>query len=144
MPGIQAALGLDRFKMAVSPLTKLEFDPEDKENTQQEAPVVVDLDLKKAPAEAVKEVEPVVAATIKPSEADEPLLQENPHRFVLFPIKYHEVCAQQRVTCEALFGDNEADPRQSRCGKCTRRQKHRSGLRRKSIFQKIYTTGITD
>jgi ribonucleoside-diphosphate reductase subunit M2 len=32
-----------------------------------------------------------VAPTIKPDEADEPLLQENPQRFVLFPIKYHEV-----------------------------------------------------
>lgn len=32
-----------------------------------------------------------VAPTIKNSEADEPLLQENPNRFVLFPIKYHEV-----------------------------------------------------
>lgn len=33
----------------------------------------------------------IVAPTIKSFEADEPLLQENPHRFVLFPIKYHEV-----------------------------------------------------
>lgn len=30
--------------------------------------------------------------TVKQLEAEEPLLQENPHRFVLFPIKYHEVC----------------------------------------------------
>ncbi|KAH8688590.1 ferritin-like superfamily, partial [Talaromyces proteolyticus] len=28
---------------------------------------------------------------IKETEAHEPLLQENPHRFVLFPIKYHEI-----------------------------------------------------
>jgi ribonucleoside-diphosphate reductase subunit M2 len=34
---------------------------------------------------------PAIASTIKPDEADEPLLQENPQRFVLFPIKYHEV-----------------------------------------------------
>ena len=26
------------------------------------------------------------------NEADEPLLVENKNRFVLFPIKYHEVC----------------------------------------------------
>lgn len=32
-----------------------------------------------------------VASTIKEEEAFEPLLQENPGRFVLFPIKYHEV-----------------------------------------------------
>jgi ribonucleoside-diphosphate reductase subunit M2 len=49
------------------------------------------------PAETVKKVEkeaakPAVAPTIKPEEIDEPILQENPQRFVLFPIKYHEVC----------------------------------------------------
>jgi len=32
-----------------------------------------------------------VATSIKEEEAAEPILQENPHRFVLFPIKYHEV-----------------------------------------------------
>ena len=34
---------------------------------------------------------PVVAPTIKEDEAVEPILQENAQRFVLFPIKYHEV-----------------------------------------------------
>jgi hypothetical protein len=29
--------------------------------------------------------------TVKELEATEPLLQENPHRFVMFPIKYHDV-----------------------------------------------------
>ena len=38
----------------------------------------------------------VVAPSIKPDESDEPLLQENPHRFVLFPIKYHEVGGARR------------------------------------------------
>jgi len=32
-----------------------------------------------------------VAAGIKEDEASEPILQENSQRFVLFPIKYHEV-----------------------------------------------------
>ena len=45
------------------------------------------------PDESVKPTEaPTVASTVKDNEADEPLLQENPQRFVLFPIKYHEVC----------------------------------------------------
>lgn len=53
-----------------------------------------------APAEAeLKKSEPVVESTeapkvapgIKELEADEPILQENPHRFVLFPLKYHEI-----------------------------------------------------
>lgn len=32
-----------------------------------------------------------VAQTIKDDEAEEPILKENAQRFVLFPIKYHEV-----------------------------------------------------
>lgn len=35
--------------------------------------------------------QPKVPKTIKELEAEEPLLQENPHRFVLFPLKYHEI-----------------------------------------------------
>lgn len=42
------------------------------------------------------ETKPRVAPTIKSDEIDEPILQENPQRFVLFPIKYHEVCKRKR------------------------------------------------
>ena len=82
--------------MGESPAKKLNFDPVDKENAPANipAPVIDDLELKKPLVEvydAKKEVKAIVAPTIKPEEADEPLLQENPHRFVLFPIKYHEV-----------------------------------------------------
>ena len=50
------------------------------------------LDLKKKAVDIARKDEKVaVAPTIKPGDSDEPLLQENPHRFVLFPIKYHEV-----------------------------------------------------
>ena len=38
-----------------------------------------------------EEEKPTTASTIKEEEAGEPILQENPQRFVLFPIKYHEV-----------------------------------------------------
>lgn len=59
----------------------------------------------------VKKTEQELAApTIKEGEAVEPLLQENPNRFVLFPIKYHEVWssnATQRVKC--LHETREAD-----------------------------------
>jgi ribonucleoside-diphosphate reductase subunit M2 len=73
--------------MSDSPIKKLDFAG--KEN----APA----SLKPVDASLVKPVEkaveaPKVAPGIKNTEADEPLLQENPHRFVLFPIKYHEVC----------------------------------------------------
>ena len=57
--------------------------------------------------EIVKKAEPTPAAVapgIKPEEADEPLLQENPQRFVLFPIKYHEVrVTSRRDASDALI-----------------------------------------
>jgi hypothetical protein len=38
-----------------------------------------------------EEPKPSAAPGIKGDEMNEPILQENPNRFVLFPIKYHEV-----------------------------------------------------
>ena len=82
--------------MGDSPSKRIHFEPVDKENVPANipAPVMDDLGLKKPLVEvydAKKEMTPTVAPTIKLEEANEPLLQENPHRFVLFPIKYHEV-----------------------------------------------------
>ena len=80
--------------MADSPAKKLHFDEADKENLPFDAQVpVIEIETPKPIVEvAKKESLPVtVAPTIKPEEADEPLLQVNPQRFVLFPIKYHEV-----------------------------------------------------
>lgn len=93
--------------MGDSPAKNITFDPIDKENVPANipAPVMVDLELKKPLVQvydAKKEVTPVVAPTIKPDEANEPLLQENPHRFVLFPIKYHEIW-QMYKKAEASF-----------------------------------------
>ena len=52
------------------------------------------MDLKKPQLDLVKpEDKPSIASTIKAMEAEEPILKENPHRFVMFPIKYHEVRA---------------------------------------------------
>lgn len=52
-------------------------------------PATATEELKKPITELVKTgpEPPKVAAGIKATEADEPLLQENPHRFVLFPLK---------------------------------------------------------
>lgn len=83
-----------------SPVKKLDFNA-GKEN----APFDADVDTLSNQIESQKPVagkpteEPkAIAPTIKPEEADEPLLQENPHRFVMFPIKYHEVSdAPRRV-----------------------------------------------
>ena len=93
---MQASSGLENLKMGDSPAKRIHFEPVDKENVPANipAPVMDDLELKKPLVEvydAKKEMTPTVAPTIKLEEANEPLLQENPHRFVLFPIKYHEV-----------------------------------------------------
>ena len=92
--------------MSDSPVKKIDFEAPAKENIQPNASVVDDLDMKTPLVEVLKkeEVKPAVAPTIKPEEADEPLLQENPHRFVLFPIKYHEVCCSRRVTRKVVPG----------------------------------------
>ena len=73
------------------------LDIDNKENNVAGEPLSVEnveIGLKKSQALADEDVKPVavaVAPTVKELEAEEPLLQENPHRFVLFPIKYHEV-----------------------------------------------------
>lgn len=77
--------------MSESPVKKLNFQAAGKENVPFDAAAPVDIEVKKPIVEEAKQEKPIVAPTIKPEEADEPLLQENPHRFVLFPIKYHEV-----------------------------------------------------
>ena len=72
--------------MTDSPAKKLDFSSTDKENTFK--PIVGIPDDFDAEVDNAK---PTVAPTIKAEEANEPLLQENPGRFVLFPIKYHDV-----------------------------------------------------
>lgn len=77
-----------------SPIKKLDFTG--KENAPFDADVAAiaqEIEAQQPVVKASKTIESLhaVAATIKPEEADEPLLRENPQRFVLFPIKYHEV-----------------------------------------------------
>lgn len=92
---LQAAAAIDSFKME-SPAKKLDFGAADKENRPVDEAALDQTDASKTTVPEVKKddavAKPAVAATIKAEEADEPLLQENPQRFVLFPIKYHEVC----------------------------------------------------
>lgn len=75
--------------MGDSPAKKLNFDAAGKENTPA-SDVAIDAKVTKPMAEKTGEVAKP-APTIQELEASEPLLQENPRRFVLFPIKYHEV-----------------------------------------------------
>ncbi len=50
-------------------------------------------DMEKKPLLELKEQieQPQLPKTAKELEKEEPLLQENSHRFVLFPLKYHEI-----------------------------------------------------
>ena len=88
--------------MNASPVKKITFEAVGKENIADDVPVIDEPEEKEPILEiAKKEQKPAVAPGIKPEEADEPLLQENPHRFVLFPIRYHEVRVfyASRVKC---------------------------------------------
>lgn len=88
---VQAASNLENLKVKDSPVKKLDFNVEDKENMPAalqpiSTPTVEDL--KKPVTEIVKTApEVIVAPGVKAAQADEPLLQENPNRFVLFPLK---------------------------------------------------------
>ncbi|GIJ86168.1 ribonucleotide-diphosphate reductase (RNR), small subunit [Aspergillus pseudoviridinutans] len=98
-PSKQAASSLENLKMSDSPVKKLNFGVVGKENAPS-ATTLADAPAEKTagkPTEASK-----VAQSIKELEANEPLLQENPHRFVLFPIKYHEIW-QMYKKAEASF-----------------------------------------
>lgn len=86
---MQAASAIDTLKMSDSPVKKIDFSSADKENRYK--PIVGIPDLEEETVDEVDKKMHAVAPTIKPEEADEPLLQENPNRFVLFPIKYHDV-----------------------------------------------------
>ncbi|KAF2746002.1 ribonucleoside-diphosphate reductase-like protein subunit M2 [Sporormia fimetaria CBS 119925] len=96
-PSKKVASAITNLKMSDSPAKKL-FTPEDKENVYK--PIVGIPDMDEIDEEAPKK--PTTAATIKPEEADEPLLQENPQRFVLFPIKHHDIW-QMYKKAEASF-----------------------------------------
>merc|ERR1711939_739744 len=94
-----------------SPAKKLQLQPEsDKENVKSNAEDLryqndeVAIPIKGIPdiVEQAEDKKPSVAEGIKEEEADEPILQENPHRFVLFPIKYHEIW-QMYKKAEASF-----------------------------------------
>ncbi|OQD74873.1 hypothetical protein PENDEC_c009G06032 [Penicillium decumbens] len=97
-PSKQTASSLENLKMSESPVKKLDFESAGKENVASFKPTDAPVDkMGDKIVEASK-----VAPSIKEVEANEPLLQENPHRFVLFPIKYHEIW-QMYKKAEASF-----------------------------------------
>lgn len=98
-PSKKAASAIESLKMSDSPAKKLNFSSADKENVFMP---IVGIPNIEDPEDALEDKTPTVAPTIKPEEAYEPLLQENPQRFVLFPIKYHEIW-QMYKKAEASF-----------------------------------------
>lgn len=95
--------------MSDSPAKKIDFGALDKENRPYdvEAPIVDDIVTVHKPVvkEEVQVAKPLTRAEeIRAMEAEEPLLQENKQRFVLFPLKYHEVSRVHalRVECFRL------------------------------------------
>ncbi|PNS19353.1 ribonucleoside-diphosphate reductase small chain [Sphaceloma murrayae] len=100
-PSKKVAEAVESFKME-SPVKQPVFSIEaNKENLQSDEVAVpvkgIPLDY-----EPEQDVVPTVASGLKPEEAEEPILQENPNRFVLFPIKYHEIW-QMYKKAEASF-----------------------------------------
>ncbi|AEO57409.1 hypothetical protein MYCTH_68292 [Thermothelomyces thermophilus ATCC 42464] len=105
-PSKQATSAIEALKME-SPVKKLDFSSSNKENASFDADLAtleaeIDANHQKSVMDKKEAPKPSVAPTIKPEEADEPLLQENPQRFVLFPIKYHEIW-QMYKKAEASF-----------------------------------------
>ncbi|TVY50879.1 Ribonucleoside-diphosphate reductase small chain [Lachnellula cervina] len=111
-PSKTAASGIEGLKMD-SPLKKINFESAGKENApfETDATLVDDIEAKKPIVEQVKTEEKavVVSSTIKPEEADEPLLQDNPQRFVLFPIKYHEIWHMYKKAQASFWTAEEID-----------------------------------
>lgn len=79
-----------------SPVKKLDLGIANKENDFQDPAVATlaqDLDAKHAATKEITKApeEPAKIPDLRGEELEEPILKENPHRFVLFPIQYHEV-----------------------------------------------------
>lgn len=85
----QAAVALETLQMA-SPVKKLDFAAQG----PIKAKPLVGLPPLNKPAPKDSEAD----ALAKANYEDEPLLRENPNRFVLFPLKYHEVRVLARAT----------------------------------------------
>ncbi|OJD21519.1 ribonucleoside-diphosphate reductase small chain [Blastomyces percursus] len=104
-PSKQTASSLENLKMNDSPAKKLNFEPTGKENATTPVPLVLDsklLEKKETVPLRPEEPEKKALTGTKALEAEEPLLQENPNRFVLFPLKYHEIW-QMYKKAEASF-----------------------------------------
>ncbi|PHH79516.1 hypothetical protein CDD82_2337 [Ophiocordyceps australis] len=107
-PSKQAASAIESLKMQ-SPIKKLDLGSSNKENqpfgedTLSVLAHQVDDSHKPVAIKEEADSKPQIASSPRPDDLDdEPLLQENAQRFVLFPIKYHEIW-QMYKKAEASF-----------------------------------------
>ncbi|KAE9962025.1 Ribonucleotide-diphosphate reductase (RNR), small subunit [Venturia inaequalis] len=105
-PSKKVASSIESLKMTDSPIKTPVFTTENKENTSNVA-----VPIKGIPdtPEETKVAKPSVAATIKAEEASEPLLQENPQRFVLFPIQNHDIWRMYKKAMASFWTAEEID-----------------------------------
>ncbi|PPJ60181.1 hypothetical protein CBER1_09005 [Cercospora berteroae] len=110
-PSKKATSALEALKME-SPIKKVQFSEADKENREsQYASDEVAIPVKGIPDDlpepVVKKIE---SETVKEEESEiEPILQENPQRFVLFPIKYHEIWNMYKKAEASFWTAEEID-----------------------------------
>jgi len=107
-PSKKAASAIENLKMSDSPAKKLNFSVADKENVSVAVPIVGIPELAEEPTKKTETTLPV-APTIKAEEAHEPLLQENPQRFVLFPIQNHEIWRMYKKAMASFWTAEEID-----------------------------------
>ncbi|TKA67095.1 Ribonucleoside-diphosphate reductase small chain [Cryomyces minteri] len=100
-PSKKAAAAIENLKMSGSPAKKLDFNIDDKENVVSTGPEVA-VPIKGIPIlDDLPEKSEPLEKTADGLEM-EPILAENAQRFVLFPIKYHEIW-QMYKKAEASF-----------------------------------------
>lgn len=89
-----------------SPVKKLDLGVSNKENEPNVATIAQEIDAKHVAAKEVikQEEEQAQIPGLRPDELEEPILRENPQRFVLFPIQYHEVRDASWSQTDALSG----------------------------------------
>ncbi|KAK5166806.1 ribonucleotide reductase [Cryomyces antarcticus] len=101
-PSKKAAAAIENLKMGSSPAKKLDFSIDDKENVVSTGPEVA------VPIKGIPILDDLPEEPEQPLEKTEdglevePILAENAQRFVLFPIKYHEIW-QMYKKAEASF-----------------------------------------
>ncbi|KAI5357805.1 Putative ribonucleotide reductase small subunit family, Ferritin-like superfamily [Septoria linicola] len=110
-PSKKATSALEALKME-SPIKKVQFNEADKENREsQYASDQVAVPVKGIPNDlpepVVKKIEE--EATKEDDEEIEPILQENSQRFVLFPIKYHEIWNMYKKAEASFWTAEEID-----------------------------------